>query len=215
MFIHTITTFSITPSSRTRSKTSTSKSKNYDDKANNDEDGDNADRKAKNKEDDNDEAKNKEVIKYEATRADLNSKIGTLLKNTPDLRHAQAYIVSAVATIATKNRELKEAPKKQTATVTPNKPDQYHFTVPGPNEKEVPQRLPTVPLESLLNFSNQQQNRRDIQINGNNTVSVIDNTRTCENSTEGWNNVTNKKTHHTKQIPGHTNHNHNSTNSKG
>ena len=157
-----------TPSLRTRSKTS----KNNEDK------------EAKNN--DNDD---------ETTRANLNSKIGTLLKNTPNLRHAQAFIVGAVATIATENRELKEALKKQTTTVTPNKPDLYHFKVPGPNampkptQKKVPQRLTTVPLESLLNSSNQQQDRSDIQINQNNTVSIIDNTRTCENSTEGWNTV--------------------------
>ena len=99
-----------TPSSRTRSKTSTStsKSKNHEDTANNDEDNDdnhsnNADGKANNNEDDDDEA----------TQADLNSKIGTLPKNTPDLRLAQAFIVGAVATIATENRELKEALKSR------------------------------------------------------------------------------------------------------
>ena len=89
----------------------------------------------------------------------------------------------------------------KTATVTPNKSDPYHFTVPGPNVlprprptlKKVPRRLTTVPLASLLNFSNRQQDRRDIQINGNNTVSVIDNTRTCEISTDRWNKMTNKR----------------------
>ena len=122
------------------------------------------------------------------------------MKNTPDLRHAQAFIVDAVATIATENRELKEALKKRTTTVTPNKPDPYYFTVPGPDvmpkptPKKVPRRLPTVPLESLLNSSNQQQDRSDIQINQNNTVSIIDNTRTCENSTEGWNTVQKRTT---------------------
>ena len=48
-------------------------------------------------------------------------------------------------------------------------------------------------MESLLNFNTPQQDRRDIQINRDNTMSVIDNTRTCENSTEGWNKVTNNK----------------------
>ena len=83
------------------------------------------------------------------------------MEHTPDRRHAQAFIAGAVATITTENRELKKALKKQTRTITPDKPDPYHFTVPGPNvmpkptPKKVPRRLPTVPLESLLNFSNQ------------------------------------------------------------
>ena len=64
------------PSSRTRSKT---RNKNADDKA----------------EEDNDEADDK------ATLADLNSKVGTLLKNTPDPRVAQKLLVRAIAPIAT------------------------------------------------------------------------------------------------------------------
>ena len=108
-------------------------------------------------------------------------------------------IPTTIKTIPIANQQSK------TATITPSKPatDLYHFTVPGPNETPKPmkmkpaRRLTTVPIDYLRNFKGQNQDKRNIQINSNNTVSVIDNTRTCENSTEGWNKVT-KRTSRSK-----------------